>query len=416
MALPKPRSSHDRQRLRLTPQQTAACSDFLRHLVQTPSLSGQESAVARITAAEMHRLGFESVHTDRIGNVIGRYGQPGGPILLLNAHMDTVDTGDPSAWTHDPFGAEIIEQQLYGRGSVDMKGPLAAMLYGVSILIEQGISLPGEVVVAAVVQEEPTEGMAMRVLVEEEGLHPDWVILGEPTNLQIARGQRGRMEIRVSTFGRSCHASTPEKGENALYGAARLIFGIELLNARLMQDAILGKGSLAVTQLTTVAGSRNAIPDRCDFVIDRRLTLGETAQRALAEIEALLQREGVRGRVDTGYYRSTSYTGYQTEGPEIYPAWLLAEDNPLLLQSSASIEKTLGYRPQIRTWGFSTDGVYTMGEAGIPTLGFGPGDDHLAHTADEHIALPDVFRAAQAYANLSIDLINYLASHRAATS
>lgn len=415
MALPTPQFLHDRQQLVLSAAQTTACTDFLRHLVQTPSLSGQEAAVARISATEMRRLGFESVHTDRIGNVIGRYGQPGGPILLLNAHLDTVDTGDPSTWTHDPFGGDIVDEQLYGLGSVDMKGALAAMLYGIGILIEQGVSLPGEVVVAAVVQEEPTEGMAMRVLVEEEGLHPDWVILGEPTNLQIARGQRGRMEMRVATFGRSCHASTPEKGENALYGAARLIFGIELLNARLMQDAVLGKGSIAVTQLTTVAGSRNAIPDRCDLVIDRRLTLGETAQRALAEIEALLQREGVRGEVDTGYYRSTSYTGYKTEGPEIYPAWLLSADNPLLVQTSASIEKTLGYRPRIRTWGFSTDGAYTMGEAGIPTVGFGPGDDHLAHTANEHIALPDIFRAAQAYANLSVDLLNYLATRPSAS-
>lgn len=404
-------ANYDRQNLRLSAAQEAQCSDFLQHLVQTPSLSGQEASVARIVATEMQRLGFQSVHTDRIGNVIGRYGQPGGPILLLNGHMDTVNVGDLSAWKHDPFGGEIIDQKLYGRGSVDMKGPLAAMLHGIGILIAQGVPLPGEVVVVAVVQEEPTEGMAMRVLVEEEGLRPDWVILGEPTLMQISRGQRGRMEIRVATMGRSCHASTPEKGDNALYEAARLIFGVEILNARLMEDAVLGKGSIAVTHLATVAGSRNAIPDRCDLVIDRRLTLGETALRALAEIEALLRREDVRGRVNTGYYRSTSYTGYHTEGPEVYPAWLLAEDNPLLLQTSASLEKSLATRPQVRTWGFSTDGVYTMGEAGIPTVGFGPGDDMLAHTADEHIALAQVFDASRAYAHLSIDLLNYLSTH-----
>lgn len=397
-----------RHQLHLTSEQQAASISFLRHLVQTPSLSGQEAAVARIIANEMRRVGFHSVYTDRIGNVIGRYGQSGGPILLMNGHMDTVDIGDPSAWQHDPFGGEIVGDRLYGRGSVDMKGSIAAMLYGVGMLIEQGISLPGEVVVAAVVQEEPTEGMAMRVLVEEEGLRPDWVILGEPTDLQVARGQRGRMEIRVSTRGRSCHASTPEKGDNALYSAARLIFGIELLNERLLHDAVLGRGTIAVTHLATVAGSRNVIPDRCDLVIDRRLTLGETAPRALAEIRALMQREGVKGDIDTGYYRSTSYTGYRTEGPEVYPAWLLAEDNPLLLQSLASLEKTLGRRPQTRTWGFSTDGVYTMGEAGIPTIGFGVGNDQLAHTADEHILLPDLFLAARAYANLCIDLLQSL--------
>jgi len=397
------------QRPRMDQERTQACSEFLLHLVQTPSLSGQETSLARMVATEMRTQGLPSVRADRIGNIIGRYGRLGGPILLLNAHMDTVDIGNPDAWTRDPFSGEVSEGKLYGRGSVDMKGALAAMIHGVGMLAQHGVDLPGEVVIAAVVQQEPTEGMAMRVLVEEEGLRPDWVVLGEPTNLQLARGQRGRMEIHVSTFGRSCHSSEPAQGENALYGAARLIFGIELLNAGLMTDSVLGPGSIAVTELTSVAGSRNAIPDRCDLIIDRRLTLGETAARALSEIEGVLQREGVRGQVETGYYRSTSYTGYETEGPEVYPVWLLPEDHPLLTRTLASLEKSLGRKPTVGTWAFSTDGVYTMGEAGIPTIGFGPGDARYAHTAEENIQVADVHRAAQSYADLAIDLLNYLA-------
>ena len=408
---PTPQASHNRAQL--DTDQANACIDFLRRLVQTPSLSGQEASVARMVSAEMRSVGFPSVHADRIGNIIGRYGRPGGPLLLLNAHVDTVDVGDLDAWTHDPYGADIVEGRLYGRGSVDMKGALAAMVHGVGLLASEGVDLPGEVIVAAVVQEEPTEGMAMRVLVEEEEIRPDWVVLGEPTNLRVARGQRGRMEIRVSTFGRSCHSSTPQEGENALYGAARLIFGIEMLNASLMTDEVLGPGSIAVTQLTSIASSRNAIPERCDMVIDRRLTLGETAARALSEIEALLQREGVRGTVETGYYRSTSYTGYETEGPEIYPAWLLLPDHPLLNQTLLSLEHSLGRKPQVMIWPFSTDGTYTMGDAGIPTVGFGPGDDRLAHTADENIRVEDVQRAATAYADLTVDLLNYLAQRQA---
>ena len=396
------------QRPRLDQKRTQDCSEFLRRLVQTPSLSGQEASVARLVATEMRAQGLPSVRADRIGNIIGRYGRPGGPTLLLNAHMDTVDIGYPDAWTHDPFGGEVSEGKLYGRGSVDTKGALAAMIHGVGLLAQHDVDLPGEVVIAAVVQQEPTEGMAMRVLVEEGGCRPDWIVLGEATNLQLARGQRGRMEIHVSTFGRSCHSSNPEQGENALYGAARLIFGIELLNAGLMKDPVLGVGSVAVTELTSVAGSRNVIPDRCDLVIDRRLTLGETAARALSEIESLLQREGVRGQVVTGHYRSMSYTGYESEGPEVYPVWLLPEDHPLLTRTLIALEKSLGRKPTVGTWGSSTDGVYTMGEAGIPTVGFGPGDARYAHTADEHIPLADVHRAAQAYADLAIDLLNYL--------
>ncbi len=397
------------QRTSLEKQMPGACTAFLKQLVQTPSLSGQEASVARLVASEMRTLGCCSVRTDRIGNVVGRYGQPGGPTLLLNAHMDTVDVGDRNAWTRDPFGAEIDEGRLYGRGSADMKGALAAMIYGIGLLAEHQVELPGEVIMAAVVQEEPTEGMAMRVLVEEERILPDWIILGEPTDLQLSRGQRGRMEMRATTLGRSCHASAPQQGENALSGTAKLIFGIELLNGGLMSDPVLGAGSIAVTQVTTVAGSRNVIPDRCDMVIDRRLTLGETATRALAEVEATMRREGIRGQVRTGYFRSASYTGYEIEGQEVYPAWLLAEDHPLLSTLSSSLERSLGRKPTVGVWAFSTDGTYTMGEAGIPTIGFGPGDDNLAHTADEHILLADVHTAAQAYADISIDLLNYLA-------
>ncbi len=397
------------QRTSLEKQMPGACTAFLKQLVQTPSLSGQEASVARLVASEMRTLGFRSIRTDCIGNVVGRYGQPGGPTLLLNAHMDTVDVGDRNAWTRDPFGAEIDEGRLYGRGSADMKGALAAMIYGIGLLAEHQVELPGEVIMAAVVQEEPTEGMAMRVLVEEERIRPDWIILGEPTDLQLSRGQRGRMEMKATTLGRSCHASAPQQGENALSGAAKLIFGIELLNGGLMSDPVLGAGSIAVTQVTTVAGSRNVIPDRCDMVIDRRLTLGETATRALAEVEATMRREGIRGQVRTGYFRSSSYTGYEIEGQEVYPAWLLAEDHPLLSTLSSSLERSLGRKPTVGVWAFSTDGTYTMGEAGIPTIGFGPGDDNLAHTADEHILLADVHTAAQAYADISIDLLNYLA-------
>jgi putative selenium metabolism hydrolase len=396
------------QRPRMDQEHRQDCSEFLCRLVQTPSLSGHEASVARLVATEMRTQGLPSVRADRIGNIIGRYGRPGGPLLLLNAHMDTVDVGNPDAWTNDPFGGEVSEGKLYGRGSVDMKGALAAMIYGVGLLAQHGVDLPGEVVIAAVVQEEPSEGMAVRVLMEEEGVRPDWVILGDPTHLQLARGQRGRMEIHVSTFGRSCHSSNPEQGENALYGAARLIFGIELLNAGLMKDSVLGAGSIAVTELASVAGSRNAIPDRCDLIIDRRLTLGETAARALSEIESLLQREGVRGQVVSGHYHSTSYTGYESVGPEVYPVWLLPEDHPLLTRALASLENSLGRKPAVGTWTFSTDGVYTMGEAGIPTVGFGPGDARYVHAADEHIHLADVHRAAQAYADLAIDLLNYL--------
>jgi putative selenium metabolism hydrolase len=381
--------------------------EFLQDIVRTPSPSGREDRVATRIAAAMRRAGFREVFSDRIGNVVGRMGSGKRPILLYNGHMDTVGVSDPGAWTHDPFGADIADGALYGRGACDMKGALTAMIWAGKMLHSSGTSaqLKGELVLAAVVQEEPCEGLAMRVLVEEEGLRPDWVVLGEPSDLQLSRGHRGRVELEVVTHGRSCHASRPDLGDNAVYSAARLIFNLEILSEQLGYDAFLGSGSLSVTHVESRAGSRNAVPDYARFIVDRRLTLGETEAKALAEIQGIIARERVRAEVQVTEYEGISYTGYRACQHNYYPAWALGADHSLLKSASQAVKTALGYRPIIGQWGFSTDGVYTMGVAGIPTIGFGPGDQALAHTADEHIRLEDVFKAASAYAQLAAQLL-----------
>jgi putative selenium metabolism hydrolase len=378
---------------------------FLQDLVRTPSPSTQEKAVAERLAEEMRRVGFPQVKRDRIGNVIGRLGDDTGPRLIYNGHMDTVGVGDPASWSRDPYGAQLEGGVLYGRGACDMKGSLAAMVYGAKALLDAGVQLAGELCMAGVVQEEPCEGLAMRVLVEEEGLRPDLVVLGEPTNLQISRGQRGRIEMQAAVRGRSCHASAPEHGRNAIYDAARLLFGIELLAPQLADDAFLGRGSIAVTQIDSSAASRNAIPDTCTFYIDRRLTLGETEAKALAEIQGIIAREGVEASVKVTEYRATSYTGYECRAKEFYPPWALDQDHPLVKATSKAIRETLGYRPKVGQWAFSTDGVYTMGRANIPTVGFGPGEERFAHTVDDQIRLDDVVAAARVYARLAVEVL-----------
>jgi len=212
--------------------------------------------------------------------------------------------------------------------------------------------------------------------------------------------------MRVVTHGRACHASRPSLGENAIYSAMRLVFGVELLASQLaINDQALGSGSLAVTQIESSAGSRNMIPDRCEFVIDRRLTLGETEARALAEVQQVILREGVRADVWVPEFAITSYTGQVLRGREVYPAWLMPEEHPLVKAALRAVERALGARPRLGTWAFSTDGVYTMGEAGIPTVGFGPGDERLAHAANECIALDDVLRAAHVYARMAQEIL-----------
>jgi len=378
---------------------------FLRDLVRIPSPSTQEKDVAQRIVTEMETLDYQEVRVDPLGNVIGRIGSGRGPTLMFNAHMDTVRVSAPDAWSHDPFGADIEEGVLYGLGSADMKSGLAAMVYGAKLLQEAGGDWVGDVVVACVVQEEQCEGLGTRILIEESGVQPDWVIIGEPTDLQVSRGQRGRLEMRVVAHGRSAHAASPHLGENAISIGARLVFGLEMLSEQLAEDDFLGPGTLAVTDISSRASSRNAIPDRCTLIVDRRLTLGENETKALAEIQRVIAREGVNADVAVTEYQASSYTGYACRNREFYPAWVLSADHPLVNAVVRAAQTQLRRRPQIVCWGFSTEGVYTAGEAGIPTVGFGPGRQGAAHTADEYVRLNDVYAAAEVYAQLAKQLL-----------
>jgi len=389
----------------LSAADVTALGQLASDLVRTPSISGAEGAVAARLIEAMRNAGFHDIWTDRVGNVVGRYGTGQGPKLLYEGHMDTIDVGNPGAWTRDPFGGIIENGILYGRGAVDMKGALAAMIFGVKLLAEAGVSLGGDLLVAFVVQEEPCEGMAVRALIEEEGVQPNYVVLGEPTNLGIYLGQRGRVELEVTTYGRAYHSAAPQGGVNAIYSAARLVFGIQLLESQLLNDPVLGQGSVAVTHIASEAGSRNAIPDRCTLIVDRRLTLGETEARAISEIQQIIKREGVQAEVATATYEITTYKGYVGRGRKYCPPWLIPEDAPLVRKAMRAVERALEFHPRLGVWPFSTDGVYTMGEAGIPTIGFGPGEERYAHAADEQVRLADLAHAARAYAQLAVELL-----------
>ncbi|MGC9335176.1 MAG: M20/M25/M40 family metallo-hydrolase, partial [Anaerolineae bacterium] len=216
---------------------------------------------------------------------------------------------------------------------------------------------------------------------------------------------RGRLEMRVDVWGKAAHASSPSLGNNAIHNAARLIFGIELLAPRLATDPFLGQGTIAVTEIESHAASRNAIPDYCRFYIDRRLTLGETERRALAEIQNIISTEEVSAEVEVTEYESTSYTGYKCRARNAFPAWVMSENHPLVQATVRCVRETLGHRPRLGRWSFSTDGTYTAGMANIPTVGLGPGEEQYAHTCDEHIRLNDVVDAARIYARLAVELL-----------
>ena len=387
-----------------------ALASFAQRLVRTPSLSTHEDQVAALVEEEMHDAGLADVTVDQMGSVIGHIGsgEPGqrtGRVLVYDAHMDTVDVGDIRAWERDPFGGEIERGILYGRGAAGSKGALAAMVYAGKSLAESGVSLAGDLYFVGVVQEEPCEGLAMRHIVEEQGIHPDWVVIGEATNLQLSRGHRGRIEFRLTIHGRSCHASAPQRGVNAIYEAARVIVGLELLAPQLSQDSFLGKGSIAVTDISSTSASLNAVPDSCTLYIDRRLTIGETEAKALAEIKRILTREGIRVSINVSEYAGTSYTGHATKVRQCFPYWVTPEDAPLLVTAVRVIEDTLAFVPYVGKWDFATDGVYTAGIAGIPTIGFGPGEERHAHSVDDQVRVRDLEAAARVYAELAVRML-----------
>jgi putative selenium metabolism hydrolase len=392
--------------IRFPASHAEALARFLQELVRIPSLSTHEEALAMRLAEEMHRVGFAEVRTDSIGNVIGRVGSGQGPKLLFDGHMDTVDVGEPMHWVHPPYDGAIKNGILYGRGACDMKGGLAAMVYAVKALLDAGIELAGDLYVVGIVQEEPCEGLAAEVLVEQEGIRPDYVVLGEPSDLQVSVGHRGRLEMQVEVRGKAAHASSPDLGSNAIHNAARLIFGIELLAPRLPNDPLLGQGTVAVTQIESQAASRNAVPDYCTFYVDRRLILGETESKALAEIQNIINTEEVDARVGVTEYRATSYTGYDCRLRASFPAWVTPEDHPLVQTAVRSVRDILGHRPRLVRYAFSTDGTYTSGVANIPTVGFGPGEERYAHTQDEQIRLNDVVDAARVYARMAAELLS----------
>lgn len=381
-----------------------AMTVFLQNLIRTPSPSTQEQDVAALIQNELRSVGVEDVFVDRAGNVVGRLGDGNGPTLLLDAHMDTVLPA-ATGWPYDPYAAVIEDGVIYGLGACDMKGAIAAMVYAAGRLIKANVPLHGTLILAFVVQEEPCEGYALKVLVEEEGIRPDWVVLGEPSDLQIVRGHRGRVLYKVTVQGRSSHASSPELGDNAVMAAARLIFGIDLLSGEMGNDPFLGPGSITVTHIQSQSASLNAVPDTCSFYVDRRLTLGETVSRAQAQIEGIIQREGIHATVEVMEYQAASYKGYPFSGRQAFNSWSLEESHPLVQALSAVVRNVQGRSPVISTWAISTDGAYSMGEANIPTVGFGPGKPEHAHTVFDQVRLDDVAQAAQVYAMLAEKLL-----------
>lgn len=370
-------------------------AENLSKLVKIKSLSMEEGDVQAELKRQMEEAGFDEVFTDAIGNVIGRIGS-GKKIMAIDGHLDTVDIGSMNNWNFEPLGGEIRDGFVHGRGTADQKGGVASFVTAGRILKELGFSGDVTLYFTGTVIEEDCEGLCWRHIIEEKGIRPDLVLITEPTSLKLNIGQRGRMEMQIHFNGRSSHGSAPERGENAIYMASKTALEIEKLNLRLASDEFLGKGSITVTEVISQSPSLCAVADYARLHLDRRLTAGETRESAVTEIEDLIK--GVNAKVVLPVFSGKSYTGLESVTDKYFPAWKMDAGHESVLLGVKVFNILFGREPLIDRWLFSTNGVMTCGTYGIPTIGFGPGDESMAHAPDEKIAVNDLVAATAFYA------------------
>jgi len=378
-------------------------TEFLRDLVSIKSFSAGEREVVQRIRKEMEKVGFDEVRIDGLGNILGRIGS-GKRVIAMDAHIDTVEVGNEKLWKVDPFGGVVTDGVIYGRGASDQKAGMAAMVYGARIMKEEGLLGDFTLYVTGTVMEEDCDGLCWRYIIKEDGIIPNYVVITEPTNLNIYRGHRGRMELQVRTSGLSCHASAPERGINAIYKMSRIIAEIERLNERLTDDPFLGKGTIAVTQIFFKSPSQNAVADECTIQIDRRLTAGETKETVIRELQEAVQMAGEEAEIVELFYERPSYTGTIYPVEKYFPTWVMEEDSEIVRKTVNTYREVFGEEPFVDKWTFSTNGIATAGVFSIPTIGFGPANEIFAHSPDDQCPVDHLVRAAAMYALLPLRL------------
>ncbi len=372
-----------------------ALINFTQELIQITSISGEEGPVARRILTEMRKLNFDHAYFDDNGSVIGIIeGARPGPTILLDAHCDTVGITHGSNWSHRPFNADLDNGYIYGRGAADMKGALAAMIYGAAG-IDRG-KITGRVAVSATVLEEVMEGVSLKPIIQD--LHPDFVVIGEATELNINIGGRGRAEIIIETRGKPAHSSSPQLGINAVHLMTRVIAAIESLPTP--EHPRLGSGIRALTDIISDPyPGYSVIPALCRVTYDRRLLPGETPQSVLGEIIHHPSLAGMpfEARLATGEHKT--YTGQTLQGEKFFPAWELDESYSLSEKCLRAV-CSAGIDARIGSYQFCTNAAYSAGVANIPTIGFGPAAEGDAHVVDERISLRDLDLAREGYGKI----------------
>lgn len=380
---------------------------FFREIVAIPSMDSDIEAVGKRIGEEMEKLGFDKVYVDKYGSIVGKIGS-GDKIILYDSHIDTVGIGDLSQWEWDPFEGKVEDGMLYARGALDEKGSTPGMIYGMSMAHDLGL-LDGYTAYYLGNIEEWCDGIGCQAFSEWENVVPDFVVIGEPTKMNVYRGHKGRLELEVVCKGKSAHAASNYMGDNAIYKMLPVIDAIDKMGATLRDHEFLGQGVITVTRVESISPSDNAVPDECRIFIDRRVTFGDTKASVIAEIAAIIPEEYKDDfEILELLYDEPSHTGAVFEYEKFFPSWALEEDEAFIKAGVEAIKAIWDKDITPGKWDFSTNGNYWRGKAGIPCLGFAPGDEIYAHAVNEHVPLEDVVEATKFYALLPATLKPYL--------
>lgn len=372
-------------------------TQFLRDMIAIPSESCQEREVVLRIKEEMQKVGFDEITIDPMGNIIGRIGH-GSHLIAMDAHIDTVGIGEIKNWKYDPYMGYEDEKIIIGRGASDQEGGMASMVYAGKIIKDLHLEDDYTLLITGTVQEEDCDGLCWQYIIEEDKIRPEFVVITEPTSCRIYRGHRGRMEIKVSTSGVSCHGSAPERGDNAIYKMAPILLDLQELHKRLLDNEFLGKGSLTVSEVFFSSPSRCAVADGCTISIDRRLTDGETYLSALQEIMDLPSVKAADATVEMYDYKRASYTGLVYPTQSYFPTWVLPEEHVVCQSTIESYQELFEEEPVVDKWTFSTNAVSIMGRYQIPCIGFGPGAEVEAHAPNEKTFKDHLVKACAMYA------------------
>jgi succinyl-diaminopimelate desuccinylase len=376
--------------------------EFLQALVQTPTINPpvDTTACAHLIVEKLRSEGVEAEIVEGkpgIANVVGRMrGNKKGKRLLLNAHIDVVKPGEN--WTVDPFGGLIRDGHLYGRGSCDMKSGVAAMLMAlISFQRSQGMT-KGEIIFHAVGDEETGSIWGTRHLIEQGiGADADFAINTEPTSNRIELGERGVRVIKVAITGHSSHAGRPHLGKNAISAAARLIELINQMKFTEFNAAFeVPTPSISVTVING-GHTTNVIPDFCEFTIDRRMIPGETSEKVMEELKAL---------IDASKLKNFGYEIDVKMEKDYWNPFVISVEEPIVQITMEAFRTVMGEEPTIGVKAAGTDSSYLVNTAKIPTVIFGPGNEQLSHQPDENVSISDVVKATKVYAKVFDELFS----------